>query len=162
MRKLIAGTLLALSLAAAPVFAAITVSECVDAEGRSSFSDRCPAGTTKKGDRTIRGVSVTKPKTVADIAADNPVLLYTVPNCDACDLVRAALNSRGVPVTEKNVQDNAANQDELKTRTGNMTVPTMTVGTAVLTGYNRSAIDNALNQAGYPPPPVPGAPTAAN
>ena len=52
------------------------------------------------------------------------------------------------------MQDNAANQEELKNKTSNMTVPTMTVGSTILTGYNRSAIDSALNQAGYPPPAI--------
>ena len=161
MRKFLTGSILPLLLALGPAFGAVTVTECVDAEGHSSFTDKCPPGTTKKGERTIHGVSTNKPKSMGDIAAENPVLLYTVPNCDACDLVRQALSSRNVPVTEKNVQDNAANQEELKTRTGAMTVPAMTVGSAVLSGYNRSAIDNALNQAGYPPPAVPGTGSSA-
>ncbi len=100
--------------------------ECVDAEGNSSFRDKCPPGTTKTGDKKLTGVTPNKAKTAAEMAAaDNPVFLYTVPNCDACDLVRNALSNRGVPVNEKNVEDNSANQDELKAKSGNMSVPTL-------------------------------------
>ena len=154
MQKLIIGSILPLLLVALSASAAVTVVECVDADGKPSFRDKCPPGAIKKGDKTLLGVTANKRKSTADIAADNPVMLYTVPNCDACDLVRAALTSRGVPINEKNVQDNAANQEELKNKTSNMTVPTMTVGSTILTGYNRSAIDSALNQAGYPPPAI--------
>ena len=98
-----------------------------------------------------------KTKTAAEVAADNPVFLYTVPNCDACDLVRNLLSTRGIPVNEKNVEDNSANQDELKAKTGGMSVPALVVGGSALSGYNRSAIDAALKQAGYPAPAATGA-----
>ena len=34
---------------------AVTVVECVDAEGNSSFRSACPPGTTKKGEKHLRG-----------------------------------------------------------------------------------------------------------
>lgn len=152
MKNFMSGCALLLSLVALPSFAAVTVVECVDADGNSSFRDKCPPGTTKTGDKKLIGVSPNKTRTAAEIAADNPVFLYTVTNCDACDLVRNALSNRGIPINEKNVEDNTANQDEMKAKTGNMTVPALIIGSTVLTGYNRSAIDGALNQAGYPAP----------
>jgi len=161
MKNFMSGCALLLSLTALPALAAVTVVECVDADGNSSFRDKCPPGTTKTGDKKLIGVSPNKVKTAAEVAADNPIFLYTVPNCDACDLVRNALTNRGVPVNEKNVEDNSANQDEMKAKTGNMTVPALLIGSTVLTGYNRSAIDSALNQAGFPPPAAPAAGAAA-
>lgn len=152
MKKFMSGSALLLSLVALPSFAAVTVVECADSDGNSSFRDKCPPGTTKTGDKKLIGVSPNKTKTAAEIAADSPNFLYTVTNCDACDLVRNALSKRGVPINEKNVEDNTANQDEMKAKTGNMTVPALVIGSTVLTGYNRSAIDGALNQAGYPAP----------
>lgn len=161
MKKFMSGCALLFALVALPALAAVTVVECVDADGNSSFRDKCPPGTTKSGDKKLLGVTANKPKTVAEIAADNPVFLYTVPDCDACDLVRNLLSTRGIPANEKNVQDNAANQDELKTKTGGMSVPALVVGNSVLSGYNRSAIEAALRQAGYPSPsPTPASPTA--
>ena len=152
MKNFMSGCALLLSLVALPSFAAVTVVECTDADGSSSFRDKCPPGTTKTGDKKLIGVSPNKTKTAAEIAADSPIFLYTVTNCDACDLVRNALSNRGVPINEKNVEENTANQDEMKAKTGNMTVPALVLGSTVLTGYNRSAIDGALNQAGYPAP----------
>jgi glutaredoxin len=157
MKNFMSGCALLLSLVALPALAAVTVVECVDADGTSSFRDKCPPGTTKTGDKKLTGVTPNKAKTAAEVAATNPVFLYTVPNCDACDLVRNALSTRGIPVTEKNVEDNSANQDELKAKAGSLTVPSVIVGATVLSGYNRSALDNALTQAGYPLPEAAGA-----
>ena len=152
MKKFKTSCVLLFSLVALMASAAVTVVECVDAEGNVSFRDKCPPGTTKAGDKVLLGVSPSKAKSTSEIAVDNPVSLYSVPNCDACDLVRNALSTRRVPFHEKNVQDDAASQNELKSKTGNLTVPSVLVGATVLTGYNRSALDSALNQAGYPAP----------
>lgn len=161
MKKFVTGYVLLFSLAALTAWGAVTVVECVDAGGNTSFRDKCPPGTTKAGDKILLGVSPSKAKSTREIAADNPVVLYSVPNCDACDLVRNALSTRRVPFNEKNVQDDAASQNELKSKTGNLTVPSVLIGATVLTGYNRSALDSAFNQAGYPAPDaaaVPGTP----
>lgn len=144
-----------LALFLAPAQAAVTVVECVDAAGNSSFRDKCPPGTTKKGEKRLRGVSSDDAPSVEEIAEENPITLYTVPDCDACDLVRNVLSSRGLPFTEKDVQDNAEMQEELKGVTGGLTVPAMVVGENVSTGYSRSAIETALRSAGYPEPETP-------
>ncbi len=162
MKNFMSGCALILALVTLPSLAAVTVVECVDADGTSSFRDKCPPGTTKTGDKKLTGIAPNKAKTAAEVAASMPVFLYTVPNCDACDLVRNALSTRGVPVTEKNVEDNSANQDELKAKAGSLTVPSVVVGCTVLSGYNRSALDNALNQAGYPVSTAAGGGAAAN
>ena len=38
-----------------PVVAALTVVECVDKTGASTFAERCPPGSTKKGEKELRG-----------------------------------------------------------------------------------------------------------
>ena len=160
MKNFMSGCVLLVLLKSLIVSAAVTISECDEPDGGLSYRDRCPPGITKSGEKVVRGSAPSKEKTIAEIAEQNPVVLYTVPDCDACDLVRNALNNRGVPVNEKNVADNSANQDEMKAKIGSMTVPGLLIGTTVLTGYSRTAIDNALNQAGFPPPATP-APAAA-
>lgn len=152
MKKLIKGCVLMFALVAVNVSAAVTVVECVDDAGSTSFRDKCPPGSTKAGDKVLLGVAAKKLKSAREIAADNPIVLYSVPNCDACDLVRNGLTTRAAPFNEKNVQDDAAGQSELKGKTGNLTVPSVLIGATVLTGYNRSALDSALSQAGYPAP----------
>jgi glutaredoxin len=160
MKKLIAGCVLMFSLSPLAALAAVTVLECVDDAGNSSFRDKCPPGSTKAGDKVFLGVSSKKAKSAKEIAAENPVVVYSIPNCDPCDLVRNVLNTRGVPFSEKNIQDDAALQTELKAKTGDLTVPSVLVGATVLTGYNRAALESALNQASYPAPAA-DAPAAA-
>lgn len=158
MNIVVTGSVLLFSLTVLNASAAVTVVECVDAKGDTSFRDKCPPGTTKASDKVLLGVSSNKAKSIKEIAAANPVVLYSVPSCDACDLVRNALNSRRAPFNEKNVQDDASSQSELKDKTGDLTVPSVLIGTTVLSGYNRSALESALNQAGYPAPDAPSAP----
>jgi glutaredoxin len=133
-----------------PAEAAVTVIECVDASGNSSFTDKCPPGTTKKSEKKMLGVGKKDEPSLDEIAAANPITLYSVPDCDACDLVRNLLSTRNLPFTEKDVQDNAEMQEELKAVTGGLTVPATKIGANISTGYSRSAIDNLLQQAGYP------------
>ena len=132
---------------------AVTIVECVDASGNVSMRDKCPPGMTKKGEKVLRGLGGKKLTPVEEVAAAKPLVLYTVPSCDACDLVRNLLSNEGYPFTEKDVQDNAEIQQELEEVAGGLTVPALLVGDQrPLTGYSRSAILAALSQAGYPTP----------
>ncbi len=152
MRVVTVGCVLIFSFSTMTASAAVTVLECVDDTGQVSYRDKCPPGSTKAGDKVLLGVSAKKARSASEIAADNPVVVYSVPNCDPCDLVRNVLTTRGVPFNEKNVQDDAVVQTELKGRTGDLNVPAVLIGATVLTGYNRAALDSALSQAGYPAP----------
>lgn len=144
----------ALSCAALPLSSAQarTIVECVEQDGSIFFSDRCPPGTVKK---TERRYSIGGASTPTGTPSRPPVTLYTVAQCDACDLVRNALQTQNVPYTEKDVAESLDNQTELKTASGALNVPTVVVGQNVVSGYNRSALDSALAQAGYPQPPAP-------
>lgn len=156
MRHLLILSMACLLLAAhGSAAAAVTVVECLD-EGRTNwFRDTCPPGATKTGEREIRGVGGEDGPSLEEIAEQNPITLYTVPDCNACDLVRHVLSSRQLPFTEKDVQDNGEMQEELKSMTGALTVPAMVVGEKVATGYSRAEIDGALRAAGYPEPETP-------
>jgi glutaredoxin len=158
MNKLLPACVFALVVMNTPNVSAVTVVECVDADGNTSFRDQCPPGSSQKGKKEISGLGGNDGPDLSAVAAANPITLYTVPDCDACDLTRNALSGRDLPFTEKNVQDNAEMQEELKTATGGLTVPGIVIGDKVLTGYSRDAIDSALNGAGYPAPAESGTP----
>jgi glutaredoxin len=148
-------------LTAVPV-RAVTVVECVDKHGASSFQDRCPPGTVKKSEKQIRAPRKDADANAREAAKNNPVVLYAVANCEACDLVRKQLSARKIPFVEKTVDEDADAQATLKKAAGQLTVPTVTVGTQVFTGYSKDALEQGLTQAGYPedkvvPPPVPAA-----
>jgi len=143
-------TLSALTLIAS-TSPAVTVLQCKDKDGSVSFRERCPPDMEQVGSRKISGVA--RPDADAKLAEtvrNFPVSLYIVPNCDACDLVRQQLQSRKLPFAEHNVAVDAAQQDALKAVAGSLTVPAVTVGKQLLTGYNRAALDAALKSAGYP------------
>jgi len=137
---------------------AVTVVECRDVAGNVSFRDTCPPEMEKTGEKRVSAGGKKGEPTLAEIAAQNPVVLYSAPNCDACDLVRQKLESHGVPFIEKGVEKATDIQQELKAKTGSVTVPTVTIGSANVSGYDRAALDTTLEQAGFPPPP----PSAAN
>ena len=83
-RRYVLGLLLA--LAAGPA-GAVKVVECIDADGNSSFRDKCPPGMTMKGEKRLLGVGGTdQGPSIEEIAAARPITVYSVPDCDACDL----------------------------------------------------------------------------
>ncbi|MGQ0656755.1 MAG: glutaredoxin family protein [Chromatiales bacterium] len=148
-------------MATAAPAAAVTIVECVDETGHSSFRSFCPPGTSKKGEKKLAGDR--KPDTIDInlIAAQHPVTLYAAPNCQACDLVRIQLQSRGVPFAEKDVSADVEKQNELRSLVGGsgaLTVPVVHLDEDILTGYNQQALDASLSRAGYP---LPAAPQAA-
>lgn len=152
----LAGALFGLS----PVLAGpISIIECQGADGKVFFSDRCPPGSKPLRTKEVRtGGGDTFD--VNRLKQQHPVVMYLVDVCDACDLMQNYLDKRGVPYTKKNVSaDNPENQDELKEKAGQLTVPVVTVGETVVNGYNRAALAGALDAAGYPDAQVQGGST---
>ncbi|MGE0483274.1 MAG: glutaredoxin family protein [Gammaproteobacteria bacterium] len=150
MRSLYPAAIAALLACSSAVIEARTVVECIDADGNSSFRDSCPPGMAKKGEKDLGGVGPRTDPALGAAAIAYPIVLYTVPACDACDVLRHSLTSRGLPFKEYDVSNDAARQTELQERTGGLTVPSATVGENVISGYNRDALDAALQEAGYP------------
>ena len=128
---------------------AARVVECRDADGNVYFADRCPEQTKQVKEQTIYvkgggGVDLQR------ISAEAPIVIYSTPSCDACDLMRNHLRRWGLPFSEKGVADDADNQKELKDKTGVLQVPVITVGETVVNGYNPATLSSALDTAGYP------------
>lgn len=161
MHRTIAGWTLGLVLGlCGSVAGARTVVECADAEGNTSFRNQCPPDMKKIGEYKLVGVKPKAGPTLDDIAKGAPIVFYSVPECDACDLVRNRLKARGLPFTETDVQDNAEAQTAMRAATGGLTVPSVMIGEKVLSGYSSEALNAALTEAGYPDTPAEGAPAA--
>lgn len=105
---------------------------------------------------------------------DFPVTLYSAANCgDPCTQARSLLNKRGIPYVEKNLTTKEG-FDAFKKLTGGNSVPALTVGKTLLSGFETVQWDSELDIAGYPkvapygsrpvPPAVakPEAPAAAD
>lgn len=139
------------------VTGAMTIVECENKRGESTFAERCPPGSTVKSEKQLRGI--TKRDTgdaevsIASIAREHPVTLFAVADCEACNLVKNQLQARDIPFTEINV---TGDQEKFKQLTdvtgGSATVPTLTIDDKVLSGHNAASLDSALNDAGYPEP----------
>lgn len=129
----------------------------VDKRGNVSYQDSPPppefGGTVEE--RTVNekgsGRGSDDPA-LAEAIAKNPVLLYTIPKCAVCDLARTYLNSRKIPYTEKNVSTDIPTQEELRKKSGSLSVPTIMIGPKIITEYSQAWIESELDQAGYPNP----------
>lgn len=166
LRSLIVPVVAVAFSAALPAHA-VTVLTCKDKEGNQFFADRCPPNAAKLGEKQVPGgLRKNADQALAEVSKQNPVVLFSVADCDACDLVRHQLTTRGVPFIEKDVGDNLEHQTALKTMAnGGTTVPTVAIGTRAFTGYSRAALEMGLNEAGYPTrgvdAPAPAADAAA-
>ena len=127
---------------------AVKIYECVDEEGNSTWQDKCPPGTTPAGEKSF----YTGSKKSDSGSPDVPVTIYTVPTCDACDVVKNILNNYQASFTEKNIQDNVALQTELQEKSGGgatLSVPTVIIGEKVIVGYNKQTLTSSLEEAGF-------------
>ncbi|HKQ31198.1 MAG TPA: glutaredoxin family protein [Burkholderiales bacterium] len=124
----------------------------VDSNGKVSYHDRPPPANSEftVQETRIKGAREPGSDAAEDAAQKNPVVLYAVPKCPACDAARTYLKSRNVPFADKNVENDPKLQQELKAKAGGLSVPTIMVGTKVLNGYLESLLAGELDQAGYP------------
>ncbi len=131
-----------------------TLYKWVDADGNVTYQDTPPPDNVQFEESTVDAPPAPLPedagRQIEEAALENPVSLYSVPDCDACALVRLYLERNSIPFAEKDVRNNLDTQAELEQRAGSLTVPTLTVGDRVLDGYSRSAIRDALVDAGFP------------
>lgn len=125
----------------------------VDEDGKVTYQDALPpdgALLVEEQNTQNYGPIPTGDTHVAVTAAKYPVTLYSISSCERCDAARNYLEGRGVPFTEKNVQNNFSLQQEMKKEVGALTVPTLVVGKKIMQGYIESLLAGELDQAGYP------------
>jgi glutaredoxin len=128
----------------------------VDREGNVSYHDYPPPDESKYKveERLVKGEKT--PAKKAEKESDEPrppVVLYTVPKCLSCDMARSYFQRRKVPFTEKNVEGNRLLLEELRKKTGSLSVPTILVGEKAMQGFLESLLAGELDAAGYPPEP---------
>ena len=126
-----------------PVFSAVDIVICEDAEGNQSFQKVCPPGTSLVGEKKI-SIGKNSSGTV-DLSKLN-VVLYTIPDCDTCENVAIYLRSRDIPFSEKDVSKDIKIQQELTKLAGKLSVPVTVIGEEVVSGYKREQIGNILDR----------------
>ena len=136
-----------------PVFSAVDIVICEDAEGNQTFQKTCPPGTSLVGEKKI---SVGKGSSGTVDLSKLSVLLYTIPNCDTCENVAIYLRSRDIPFTEIDVSKDLKKQQELTKLSGKLSVPVTVIGSnregtvlydaeEVISGYDREKIGAILD-----------------
>lgn len=150
--------LLLLILATCLAGVAIAQYKVVDPSGRVTYTDRPPldgsAKVTSLGRSSAAPAAApagdeTLPFELRQVSARYPVTLYTSASCTPCDAARQLLRQRGMPYTERQIitdEDSAA----LERLTGGRTVPSLSVGSQALRGFNPADWSSYLDAAGYP------------
>ncbi len=134
---------IASGLALAPA-SAQTMYKWVDEQGNVTYQDQPPPDSAKKVD-----AYAAPSDEGGGSQSGGPVTLYSVPKCDACDLVRFLLQKNSVPFTERNPNEDRVAADELKKKTGQISVPSLSIGDKLIMGYSSIVIRDELRNAGY-------------
>ena len=140
--------------------AAVTIYECVDDAGNSTYETFCPPGTTSATEKNIHtgsGDAGTSKPAAAVATPDVEILMYSAPNCDACLILRGILDEYKAPYTDKNINSSDDVKRELQEKVGGestLTIPTIIVGETVIAGYKKDNLISTLEQAGFKKPEV--------
>lgn len=126
--------------------------------GSITYTDRPPvsdqARVTPIGRHANPAAAPLNPELILPLELRNavqrhPVTLYTGEPCPVCDTARQLLVQRGVPFTERRVttdEDGVA----LERLVGARSVPSLTLGSQPLRGFNDADWSRFLDAAGYP------------
>jgi glutaredoxin len=147
---------LALLVVAGAALAATTAQSQVykwkDAKGQLHYGDTPPPQGAQALNTSARApVDPSLPYELARAVRLHPVTLYTTTAtpCGACDQGRSLLRARGIPFTEKTV-NNLNDQQEQRRQTGKDELPLLVVGSRQLAGFQAAGWQEALDSASYP------------
>ncbi|MBC5630845.1 glutaredoxin family protein [Clostridium sp. NSJ-6] len=73
------------------------------------------------------------------------VKVYTTNTCPWCDKAKSYLKSKEVEFEELNVQDDMVAREEMIKKSKQMGVPVLDVNGTIIIGFDKPAIDTALN-----------------
>jgi glutaredoxin len=128
----------------------------VGPDGRVTFSDQPPPPSANSKVTTGRGGSFAEtsggaalPFELRSVAQRFPVTLYTGKDCTPCNSGRNLLTSRGIPFTERTVE-NSEDLEALKRLSGDTNLPLATVGGQQMKGFSDAEWTQFLDAAGYP------------
>jgi glutaredoxin len=145
--------LLASLLASLPAHALYKV---VGPDGKVTYTDQPPTAAfvhrlhlVLRGGGSEGAGDAALPFELRQIAQRYPVTLYTSDSCEPCDAGRQMLRERGIPFSERTVSTNEDGAT-LNRLTGGNAVPSVSIGTQVLRGFQLTDWSSYLDAAGYP------------
>lgn len=124
----------------------------VGPDGKVTYSDTPPPSSAKQVEKKVianEASNARLPFELARAVKANPVTLYTTGKCGPCDDARNLLHTRGVPYSEKTV-NNYEEVTKFKQIAGDGQLPLLVVGSQKQKGFESNAWDTLLTNAGYP------------
>ncbi len=151
-----AGALALLAALAAP--SAWAVYKVVGPNGQITFTDVPPSRPGEQVERVGTPAPVPSeqganriPQDLRPIVRKYPVVVYTTPQCPACEDGVHLLRQRGIPYSDKNITTPADVAAYKRIGDGSEKLPLLTVGGVRLpVGFAPDAWNQALTAAGYP------------
>ncbi|WP_297435129.1 glutaredoxin family protein [uncultured Clostridium sp.] len=74
------------------------------------------------------------------------IKVYSTPVCPWCDKAKDYLKRKDVEFTAYNVQEDMEAREEMVSKTKQMGVPVLDINGTIIIGFDRKAIDEALNK----------------
>ncbi len=74
------------------------------------------------------------------------VILYTTPTCVFCPLVKKFLEEKGAEYEEIDVSEDEKARQEMIEKSGQMSVPVVTIGDDAIIGFNKKKLEESLNK----------------
>ena len=72
------------------------------------------------------------------------VTIYSTPTCGYCRMAKEYFDEKGIGYTDHNVMRDRARAEEMMQKSGQMGVPVLDVNGKIVVGFNRPAIERAL------------------
>jgi thioredoxin 1 len=91
----------------------------------------------------LKAVESAKSFDPANVKRD--VTVFTTPTCPYCHMAKDYLKSRNIPFKDVDVSKDQTMAREMINKSGEMGVPQLWIGEEVVIGFNKPAIDMALN-----------------
>ncbi len=76
------------------------------------------------------------------------VTIYSTPTCPYCKQAKEFFKEKGVDFTDHNVAEDSAKATEMQEKSGQLGVPVIDISGKILVGFDKSALESALKEAG--------------
>lgn len=118
----------------------------VDKDGNVSYQDSPPP----LGSKIEREEEINPPSNSEPISTQptEPITVYTVEDCESCDLLMLRLQNWEIPFTEESLQDRDI-QARILELSDSLSAPTLFIGDNLISNLTGSSLISELQQAGY-------------
>jgi len=77
--------------------------------------------------------------------ADKKVAIYSTPTCPYCKRAKEYLSQKGIAYVDYNVAENRDKAKEMIQKSGQMSVPVITIDDEIVVGFNQTILDKLLS-----------------